>query len=301
MEPVENSDAKAAGAMTPRQQDGREHGGRREKRGCLFGWLVFLFLYVGFAIFDATELKLDGYRDGGVNIGKHVTVVMNPHYELSPDRKELVVTYELKTRSVQDQAVFRFDGEDNPGAGRSALRTAETRIPLDPPADGLKKLFVEVVVDPDARPSSSVWTHNENGRVVCIPYFQGNMESLPDDPGERNPPDPLHVRPDGPNRRLTLRQEDLPILSENLMFVAGSFLIPYGRDGERYVMISADRDMFPPFIQFIQKEHPEVNTVSSDRGFWIYCIKLLSVPWGFLYDMITFPFLCAFGLLLGGG
>ena len=51
MEPVENSDAKAAGAMTPGQQDGREHGGRREKRGCLFVWLVFLFLYVGFAFF----------------------------------------------------------------------------------------------------------------------------------------------------------------------------------------------------------------------------------------------------------
>ena len=276
--------------MTPEQLEEYELRRRRKKRGCLIVLLVFLFFYVVFAIFDAAVFKMKGYRDTWVNIGKHVTEVVNPHYALSPDRKELVVTYELETK-------YSVPSWYNPG--RAARRTAETRIPLDPPADGLKKLFVEVVVDPDARPSSSVWTHSENGREVYMPSFTNNLESLPDDPG--SPPDPLHVRRDGLNWRLTLRQEDLPILSENLMFVAGSFLIPYGRDGERYVMISADRDMFPPFIQFIQKEHPEVNTESWDRGFPVYCIKLLSVPWGFLYDMITFPFLCAFGLLLGGG
>ena len=282
--------------MTPEQLEEYELRRRRKKRGCLFVLLVFLFFYVVFAVFDAAKFKMKGYRDTWVNIGKHVTEVVNPHYALSPDRKELVVTYELETK-------YSVPSWYNPG--RAARRTAETRIPLDPPSDGLKKCFVEVVVDPGARPSSSLWTHNENGLAVCIPSFMDNLEPLPDNPG--SPPDPLHVRRDGLNWRLTLRQEDLPVLSESLMFAAGPFLmIPYGRDGDRHVMISA-RMAFsqtyacPPFIQFIQNEHPEVNTESWDRNFPVYCGKLLLVPFGFLYDMLTFPFLCAFGLLLGGG
>ena len=283
--------------LTPEQLEEYELRRRRKKRGCLFVLLVFFFLYVVFAIFDAAKFKMKGYRDTWVNIGKHVTEVVNPHYALSPDRKELVVTYELETK-------YSFPSWYNPG--RAARRTAETRIPLDPPADGLKKCFVEVVVDPDARPSRTLLTHYENGREVYMPSFTNNLESLPDDPGELNPPDPLHVRRDGMNRRLTLRQEDLPILSENLMFAAGPFLIPYGRDGERYVMISAENVLSqiyacPPFIQFIQKEHPEVNTEIWDRNFSVYCGKLLLVPFGFLYDMLTFPFLCLLGLMLGGG
>ena len=279
METMNDSTAKAAGAMTPGQQKDCEQGGRRKKHGCLF-YVIWLFLAF-FVLTMLMEIMTRGnaYKRTWGAIGKREIVVANPRYALSPDRKELVVTCELQTQF--------FDSGVNPlRPSHVSSRTAETRIPLDPMPDSVVKSFVEVSTDPaaprarkypwgarDLSPAEIAAAGSDSEAAKSwLPRFQefsllGHKSLFAMRFADRE------SIPDGLSYSLTIHPDDEPLLSAP--FVCHEkfshmrvLLIPYDRDGDFRVMLSPrNASASPAFLPEIRREHPEVLTTSWDRGF----------------------------------
>ena len=300
---------------TPNQMEEHEHRRRRKKRIAMILFLLFLFLYVTFAILDAMVLKLSGYLGTWDAIGKREIVIGNLDYAVSPDRTEIVLNYDLVTKYYDSWAATTPDGRPVPS--RSSSVPAETRIPLDPMPDELAKCFIQVEYDSGSfegfggRRVDNRYT----GRLGNANGIQGEVLPLCTDlhlVGERN-----KIRfsrafrdtlPDGLEYTLVLRPEDEPVLSgvfacQEKTSNAILLMIPYDRDGDLYVMLSAKRggrDSGPLFIQQIEQEHPEVLTTTRDTGFLIWCKRILLVPLGFLCDMVRAFFVLLWTLLFWG-
>ena len=306
--------------MTPGQQEVYEYRRHRKKRVVLIFYVLLFLLYVVFAFFDATKFKLEGYRGTWDNPGKRVTGIANLQYALSPDRKEIVLTYEIVTKYYDSVSISYYNPRYAPD--RVSSVPTETHIPLDSMSDAVVKCSVEVVVDPAAERSySTSWgvAGYEESRLTCFrnlePADESSLVRLSQ--AERN------TMPDGLNYRLTIHPEEAPLPAgcvagevrwphESLrgrQRAATILMIPYDRNGDRYVMLSGKQvfpgpgkeGFLPTFFSQIKQEHPEVVTTTWDTGVLTWCKRILLVPLGFFCDMIYFPYLCIFGLMLGGG
>lgn len=111
---------------TPNQMEELKHRRRRKKRIAMIIFLLFIFLYVTFAILDAMVLKLSGYLGTWDAIGKREIVIGNLDYAVSPDRTEIVLNYDLVTKYYDSWAATTPDGRPVPS--RSSSVPAETRI-----------------------------------------------------------------------------------------------------------------------------------------------------------------------------
>ena len=288
-------------AMTPDQMEEYEQRRRCKKRGVMIFYVVFLFIYVTFAIFDAMGVKMNGYLCTWDVIGKQEIDIKNLNYAISPDRTEIVLNYDIVTKSFDSWASITSGGA--PVSSPTSSVPAETRIPLDPMPDGIAKCFIQV--DYDSAPvqraggtridySRTTWLVNADGlrTLPCCTDFQlaGEMNKI------RFSRATLRgTLPDGLEYRLVLHPKDEPLLSgvfacREKTSNAIILMFPYDRDGDRYVMLSsmsAGRGS-SVFFQQIKQEHPEVLTTTRDTGFLTWCKRILLVPLGFLIDMIFF-------------
>ena len=263
--------------------------------------LVIFVLFVAFAIYDISYLHWPGIDEGWCRIGRHTTYLGNVRYALTPDRNELVVSYDLVTMQEGWLENSRF---------LAASRQAETRIPLDPMPDTVKRYVVDVVVDPNVEAVRYVGAERI-GVSEWPPSFPVMGILVPDpEPEPRETRGGTQKLPDGPNCSLHLRVDDLPLLSGNFSCriwndslakvrnangghnyfspTGSAVLIPYDRDGDRHVMLCAMWDNGPvPFYRQIIEEHPEINRITWDTPaspFRTWCGRILSLPLGLLED-----------------
>ena len=254
-----------------------------------------------------------GFRSTLGTIGKTETGIANLSYAVSPDRKEIVVSYELEMREYDFFSRYRFGKSESYRVepSRVTFQPAETRIPLDPMPDELVKSFVEVEFDP-VRESSMVRTlYRWPGGFSSqgLPYWKAH--SVGDPVLSRDMLRETGWRlPDGLHYRMTVSPEDEPLLSECFIaredrIYAYVLMIPYGREGDQYVMLSAkdvsagpgDRGFRPLFSRQIEQDHPEVLKPTWDWGFHSCCARLVSIPLVVFEDLIMFPRMLVVSLL----
>ena len=261
--------------------------------------LVFLVLFATFAIYDISCLHMPGIDEGFYRIGRQTTYLRNVRYALTFDRNELVISCDLETMQEGWLKNSRF---------LAASRPAETRIPLDPMPDTVKRYVIDVVIDPYVKADQYFGPHTSGIREW--PSSFPEMGILVPDP-EPEPRETMGMGlPDGPNCSLHLREDDLPLLSGNFcclawndslakvrnesggydyLFNAFALLIPYDREGDRYVMLSPLWDHGPvPFYRQIIAEHPEIGRMTWDTPaspFRTWCGRILSLPLGLLEDL----------------
>ena len=297
---IEETDAATSPANATGSAAETTPAGKKRKRlgvGCL---IVFLAVFVVFALFDLFSFHMPGIDDGFYRIGRQTTYLRNVRYALTPDRNELVVSYDLVTMQEGWLENSRF---------LAASCQEETRIPLDPMPDTVKRYVVDVVIDPHIKADEYFGPHTSGIREW--PSSFPEMGILVPDPE----PEPRETRgmglPDGPNCSLHLREDDLPLLSGNFCCLvwndslakvrnesggynyplsnAFALLIPYDREGDRYVMLSPLWDHSPvPFYRQIIAEHPEIGRMTWDTPaspFQTWCGRILSLPLGLLEDM----------------
>lgn len=260
----------------------RTHEGYVLQYGCLLRCLVlFLVSFLVFTVVDVKYLKWKGVRETS-NIGRRTLHFQYPHYAISPDRKEIIVSYDLQT-AYYDTPSMR------PSRITSDLK--ETRIPLDPMSDSVVKCFVEVTFDPLAPPPDRIWFGTLGGSdgasIMCL---QGGFEPGVDLSEFEIASKSRREMPDGMTYRLTVRPEDMPLLSESFfcrMRGLELLMIPWDRDGDRYVMLSPRNANSTPFFHEVQAEHPDILSSTWDEGFPTLCRKILYVPLGALFDMFV--------------
>ena len=247
-----------------------------------------------FAIVIALEIFFGG--GPGVkdiwNLGVRTVGVENLRYTLTPDRKELVIRYDIETvRTI----VGPLKLESSP---------AETRIPLDPMPDSVRKITVEVVTDPAVRPAFNEYLgtygyRDENTKLLpCMGY-------LLQETGPTSGPG-IELRKPGStdsNCRLAIHPHDVPLLDEAFLCKSPKcLLIPYDRDGSRRVMLclSYVDDPNPydlaPFMREILGEHPDALKRGRDNNLLVWCLRFLLLPFGLLFDMVFVPIACLYML-----
>jgi len=261
---------------------------KNEKRRRFIRRICIGILLAVAAIVALMELLLGsgGFRSTLGTIGKTETSIANLRYAVSPDRKEIVVSYDIETREYDFFSRYRSgkSGSYQVTPSRVTLAPAETRIPLDPMPDELVKSFVEVEFDPVIK--ASMYLHSVGEPVLSRDMLRETEGQLPD----------------GLHYRLTVSPEDEPRLSE--CFIVREehayvyiLMIPYSREGDQYVMLSpkdvsagpGDRGFRPLFSRQIEQDHPEVLTPTWDWSFQSCSMRLLSIPLVVFEDLIMFP------------
>ncbi|MBP5586547.1 MAG: hypothetical protein J6Y92_09370 [Lentisphaeria bacterium] len=226
------------------------------------------------------------------NLGVRTVGVENLQYSLTPDRKELVIRYDIETvRTIV-------------GPLKLESRPAETRIPLDPMPGSVRKITVEVVTDPAVRPAFNDYlgtygNRDENTKMLpCMGY-------LLQETGPASGPGIELWKPDSPdsNCRLAIHPHDVPLLDESFCCMSTRcLLIPYGRDGGRRVMLrlSYVDDPHPysnaPFLREILGEHPEAMKGGRDNNLLLWCMRIMLLPFGLLFDMVFVSIACLYML-----
>ena len=231
---------------------------------------------------------------GALNIGTRNVHIENPRYAPTPDGKELVITYDV----VSERTIM------NPRSlGR---QQAETRIPLDPLPRDVRKIVVDVVLDPAARPSIMDTLGAQSYTPEQTPAQLPCMGRLLPESGDIEPGSAIWT-PDSPdvNCRLVIHPNDEPLLADNFICMTPRcLLIPSDKEGDRRAMLclsylgnSYPYD-FAPFMREILSEHPEAMKRSRDNGFLTWCVRILLVPLGLLYDVTILPLVYLYMLLV---
>ena len=213
----------------------------------------------------------------------------NIRYELSPDKKEIVLTYDREKKWYIIPLAYFAIWRDVPPAVTS-VRTFEKHISLDPMPDDLVKKYVDVTVDPAARKRRipSFWTE--------MPYFGEYFLTevyRPNNPFNdfRTYEDYLKVYPQN-LYQVTVHPDELPALSEPWAQYGPCPLIPLDQDGDRYVCISPMKNGwygvdFPPMEDYSGHDRKEYLIMKAD--FFDWCWKVTWAPVGLVVDVVLLP------------
>lgn len=262
----------------------------------LFFWRNHKVLSAIFVIVIVLEIVSGGGMGvkGVWNLGMRSVYVENLRYTLTPDRKELVVSYDLKSvRTLLKEPHLLKP------------RPKELRIPLAPMPRNTRKITVDVVLDPTAQPSTGE-------HLGPLSYMDEHTTTAPcmgrllTETGEIGSESATWWPGSNPNSncRLVIHPQDEPLLDVYFLCTTPRcLLIPYGRDGERRAMLCLKYKENPypydsaPFMWEILKKHPEVLKTSRDNGFLMWCLRIVLLPFGLLYDVFVVPVLFVLQLL----
>ena len=159
----------------------------------------------------------------------------NIDYVLSPDKKELILTYDREKKWYGIPLAYFVVWLDVPPA-MTSVQSFEKHISLDPMPDELAKKYVDVTVDPQApkKRYHSRWTD--------MPYFDYHFLHYvvrPNDPFKdfKTYEEFLKVYPQF-LYAATVHPDEFPDLSEPWVQSGPSPMIFYGREGDRYIYLS---------------------------------------------------------------
>ncbi len=215
----------------------------------------------------------------------------NIEYELSPDKQELILTYERERKwYVIPLAWICFEIMRDVPPAMSSVQTFEKHISLDPMPDELAKKYVDVTVDP-AAPKKRYHSH-----WTDMPYFDYHFLQFvvrPNDPFKdfKTYEDFLKVYPQF-LYKATVHPDELSDLSEPWVQSGPSPMIFYGRDGDRYIYISPVRSGwygvdFPPREDYSGYDRKEYLVMKADSFDW--CWKVIWAPVGLVADVVLLP------------
>lgn len=213
----------------------------------------------------------------------------NIRYALSPDKKELTLTYEReKKRYVIPLACFLIWEKTPPCL--TSVQSFEKHIPLDPMPDELVLKHVDVTVDPEApkKRIPSSWTE--------MPHFNDHFLEYvvrPNDPFKdfKTYEDFLKVYPQF-LYKATVHPDELPALSVPWVLRGPSPMIPYDREGDRYVCLSPMENGwyqvdYPP-VEYYSR-HDRGDYMIMKTGFFGWCWKVIWLPVGLAADVVLLP------------
>ena len=213
----------------------------------------------------------------------------NIRYAMSPDRQELILTYEREKKwYVIPLACFIFWQETPPAL--TSVRTIEKRFSLDPMPDDLVLKHVDVMVDPQAPKKRIPSSRTE------MPYFSDHFLQYvvrPNDPFENfeTYEDFLKVYPQF-LYKATVHPDELPALSVPWVLRDPSPMIPYDREGDRYVYISPMENGwygvdYPPYKDYSGYDRKEYLIMKADFFDWWW--KVFWLPPGIVVDTLLMP------------
>ena len=213
----------------------------------------------------------------------------NIRYELSQDKKELTLTYDRERRwYVIPLAYFAFWRDVPPAL--SSVRTFEKHISLDPMPDDLVKKHVDVTVDPDVRKYLIPSPHTE------MPVFHERFLQYivrPNDPFKdfKTYEEFLKVYPQFLDKA-TVHPDELPALSVPWILYGPCPMIPWDREGDRFVYLSPMKNGwyqvdFPPREDYSGYERKGYMVMKA--GFFDWCWKVTWAPVGLVADVVLLP------------
>jgi hypothetical protein len=255
--------------------------------------LGLLAVHLLFTAIDALWLHGPGVSGVIQYLGETQLTVSDLRYRIEPETNELVITWtESFDTSILPAPVFSLRGWP---IIHEKTEKCERRIALDPLPEELVQCFVDVTVTPDASPPRMM--PPLAGALVdlgprLVEEHAVLAEPLEFNAGQLNdlPPDMVF--------RLTLRPEDVPLLSD--MFVMtpklgeySSFLImipqPGEQDGRRVMFLSrrGAGGATPYYEDLCVKWRQEMEDLSREPdGFLTVCWKILWLPLAALPDWI---------------
>lgn len=213
----------------------------------------------------------------------------NIRYTLSPDKKELTLTYEREKKwYVIPMACFLFWKKTPPSL--TSVQTFEKHISLDPMPDDLVLKHVDVEVDPQAPKKRISSSRTE------MPYFNDwflQFVVRPNDPFENfdTYEEFLKVYPKF-LYKVTVHPDELPYLSVPWVLRGPNPMIPFDREGDRYVYLSPMKNGwyqvdYPP-IEYYSR-HDRGDYMIMKTGFFGWCWKVIWLPPGLVVDTLLMP------------
>ena len=215
----------------------------------------------------------------------------NIEYELSPDKQELILTYERERKwYVIPLPWIYFEIMRDVPPAMTSVQTFEKRIPLDPMPDELVLKHVDITVDPQApkKRISSSWTE--------MPHFNDHFLEYvvrPNDPFKdfKTYEDFLKVYPQF-LYKATVHPDELPALSVPWVLRGPSPMIPWDREGDRYVYLSPMKNGwyqvdYPP-VEYYSR-HDRGDYMIMKTGFFGWCWKVIWLPVGLAADVVLLP------------
>ena len=213
----------------------------------------------------------------------------NIRYELSPDKQELILTYDREKKWYIIPLAYFAIWRDVPPAVTS-VHTFEKHISLDPMPDDLVKKHVDVEVDPATRKNRLPSPYTE------MPVFHEHFLQYvvrPNDPYKdfETYEEFLKVYPQF-LYKATVHPDELPDLSVPWALYAPTVMIPYDREGDRYVYLSPMRNGwyqidFPPREEYSGYYRKEYMVMKA--GFFDWCWKVTWAPVGLVADVVLLP------------
>ena len=221
--------------------------------------------------------------------GREEVRFKNIEYALSPDKQELTLTYEREKKwYVIPLACFIFWRETPPAL--NSVQAFEKHISLDPLPDDLLKKHVDVTVDPKVQKKQipSSWTEMPQFKEYFLQYVV-----RPNDPFKNfnTYEEFLKVWPQN-LYRATVHPDELPDLSVPWVLHGPSPMIPFDREGDRYVFISPMENGwygvdFPPMEDYSGYDRKEYLVMKAD--FFDWCWKVIWLPPGIVVDTLLLP------------
>ena len=217
----------------------------------------------------------------------------NIEYELSPDKQELILTYERERKwYVIPLTWIYFEIMRDVPPAMTSVQTFEKHIPLDPMPDELVLKHVDITVDSQApkKRISSSWTRTE------MPHFNNHFLEYvvrPNDPFKdfKTYEDFLKVYPQF-LYKATVHPDELPALSVPWVLRGPSPMIPYDREGDRYVYLSPMRNGWYG-VDFPSEKHYSLhyrdNYMIMKAGFLGWSWKVIWAPVGLVADVVLLP------------
>ena len=215
----------------------------------------------------------------------------NIDYVLSPDKKELILTYDREKKWYGiPLAWICFEIMRDVPPAITSVQSFEKHISLAPMPDDLVKKYVDIVADPAApkKRYSFAWTE--------MPYFRDHFLQYvvrPNDPYKdfNTYEDFLKVYPQF-LYKATVHPDELPDLSVPWVLYGPSPMIPCDREGDRHVFISPVRNGwygvdFPPMEDYSGYDRKEYLVMKAD--FFDWCWKVTWAPVGLVADVVLLP------------
>lgn len=269
-------------------------------------WIILIVVFA-FGVFIPIDFRhpLPAMRYVRKWVGRRELTVRNLNYALSPDRSEIVMTYEIRTSDydMSLDRLFHYTYNAEQPASAVTDRRMEKRIPLEPMSGEAVKCIVEVVVDPAAK---RVHPAGEQ-EGVTIPFFVHNLAQKkppnawwdPEAPPEYDPSSlagPKNAIPDGRVYRLLVHPDDEKYLSGAFLCGYGHIMddillmIPYDRDEDgRYVMISQkDATTLWPFMEEPLLHGPRLLVTVAEPGPEAIAKQRSWIPKCLLIDFFVF-------------
>ena len=247
--------------------------------------LVYAAVFIPLEFFGGLAVRFD--LDF---VGTRRMAVRNLNYALSPDKREIVMTYELVTMRYYFpvEAIKSWDSAE---PSRETVQKKEKRIPLDPMSDEVATCTVELIPDPEGYRSISFVKRNRNTDMPFLTLHSRLRMSLPEKKKKN--------LPDGMEYSLIVRPEDVALFSGPVLcgFSEGSLvgdllvMIPCGVDENgRYEMLTQrDATMLWPFMEEPQLNKRRIDVTELESDSLSNWLKALFFPLCLLADFILMP------------